>query len=70
MSKPQHILTIDGKHLSPRQASELEGAASYQAIIKRISSRPELSDVEKVFLPMLSKSQCGNLGAKNSPWRK
>jgi len=66
MSAPQHKLIIDGKELSPRQASELPNSASYQAIIKRISARPELSDSEIVFLPMQTKSQAGRKGARNT----
>ena len=68
MSKPLHRLTINCKELSPRQASELPGSASYQCIIKRISSRPDLSDEEKVYLPMMSKSQAGTRGARNTPF--
>lgn len=61
-------LNISGQELTPRQASELPKAVTYAAICKRMRSRPELSDNEIVFLPMMSKSACGKRGRSNTPF--
>ena len=65
---PLRKLKIDGQELTPRQASELPRSATYAAICKRISTRPELSDHEIVFMPMMSKSGAGRRGARNTPF--
>jgi len=66
LSKPLRKLTINGEGITPKQASELPNSASYPAITKRMRERPELSDSEIVFLPMMSASARGKRGAKNT----